>query len=363
MYEGALDLVGRRVPQHEQRIEPGERLERLGDLLACPFETLRLIDDDDGAVRGDHVDRPAGLEVVQHVVDPPVVLAGRVEGLDVDDHDLHSGVRTVSLELVQPAGVVDEGTGLGAVLLLEVVTGDLERLHDALTDRDGGDDDDVLAPSVAPVQLHDRLDIDVGLAGACLHLDVEVRCAWRGGAVLELIALRKVAARVELHGLDVPQELPVAQGDLGVAESGVVASALLTTHARVQAVADAVAAGLPGEAVDDGVDRIGLVLLMLELELHGDPWSVGAAVRNVGHTALRSGGCLRQRKGENMLTWGDAGGPVRRRCLLVFLMFECPAAQDRGPSEVAAANQRCGSCPPCACVSGDWRRERGADSR
>ncbi len=75
MHLGVLDLVSGGVPQDHQRVELGESFER----LVCT-ELLRLVDDDDGSVRLDDVDRLAGLEVVQFVVDAPLVLAGGVEG-------------------------------------------------------------------------------------------------------------------------------------------------------------------------------------------------------------------------------------------------------------------------------------------
>ena len=49
-----------------------------------------------------------------------------------------------------------------------------KRLLHALADGDARHDDDELAPAVALVQLEDRLDVAVGLAGAGLHLDVEI---------------------------------------------------------------------------------------------------------------------------------------------------------------------------------------------
>ena len=157
MHLGALDLVGGRVPQREQGVEPGQRLQRLRRLLRVALDLLRLVDDEDRPVGRDHVDRPAGLEVVEHLVDAAGVLAGGVERLDVDDHHLHAGVGGEPLQLVQPRRVVDERARLGAVELLEVLGGDVERLLHALADRDRRHDHDVLRPPVPLVQLHDRL--------------------------------------------------------------------------------------------------------------------------------------------------------------------------------------------------------------
>ena len=66
-----LDPVGRRVAEDHERVEA--RRATSSDL--CGADLLRLVDDDDRAVGADDVDRPAGLEVVELVVDAPVVLA------------------------------------------------------------------------------------------------------------------------------------------------------------------------------------------------------------------------------------------------------------------------------------------------
>lgn len=52
--------------------------------------------------------------------------------------------------------------------------GALERLDHAFADGHGGHHDDELGEAVFLVQLVDRADVDVGLAGARLHLDGEV---------------------------------------------------------------------------------------------------------------------------------------------------------------------------------------------
>ena len=118
---GVLDLVGSRVTQHHEGVELGQRVQGF-----VGANLLRLVDDDDRPVRLDNVDGLAGLEVVQDVIDTPLVLAGRVERLDVDDHHLHPGVRAEPLQLVELRRVVDERSGLGAVCLLKVLRGYVE---------------------------------------------------------------------------------------------------------------------------------------------------------------------------------------------------------------------------------------------
>jgi hypothetical protein len=89
---GAFDLVGRRVSQGISGVERPKCLQRLGRLLRITFDLLRLVDDEDRSVGSDDIDGPAGLEVVEHFVDPTGVLAGGIERLDVDDHHLHACV-------------------------------------------------------------------------------------------------------------------------------------------------------------------------------------------------------------------------------------------------------------------------------
>ncbi len=55
-----------------------------------------------------------------------------------------------------------------------MVFGDLERLVDAFLDRHRRHHDDELGEAVAPVQLEDRAQVDVGLARAGLHLHGEI---------------------------------------------------------------------------------------------------------------------------------------------------------------------------------------------
>ena len=55
-----------------------------------------------------------------------------------------------------------------------MILGNLERLVDHLLDGDGRYDDDELGEAVAFVQLEDRAQVDISLAGPRLHLHSEV---------------------------------------------------------------------------------------------------------------------------------------------------------------------------------------------
>ena len=104
-------------------------------------------------------------------------------------------------------------------MLLEVLRRYVERLLDPFANGDAWHDDDVLAPAVSFVQLHDRLDVDVGLSSSGLHLDIEIRCAWRRLAVLELG--RQGETLASLHGVEVVQKLCRIEHDLSVSETGI----------------------------------------------------------------------------------------------------------------------------------------------
>ena len=79
----------------------------------------------------------------------------------------------ISAELVQVGAVVDEEAGFLAVMLHKVICGDFEGLFHALTNCNGGNDHDKLAPAVLLVQLKHRLDIDIGFARAGFHFNIK----------------------------------------------------------------------------------------------------------------------------------------------------------------------------------------------
>jgi hypothetical protein len=162
-------------------------------------DALGLVDDDDGARGLDELDRLAARELVALLVDHVAPLlclgAGEVlaEGVDVDDQDLE---RVAGRELSEPVdfpGVVDEVLERQVVVEgAEVLGGDLDVLEDALADGNARNDDDELLEAVAMRQLKDRAEVDVGFAGAPLHLDGEVRA-------LPLLVGRPVKERPRLQ--------------------------------------------------------------------------------------------------------------------------------------------------------------------
>ena len=179
----AVDEVVR-VPVRGGVAQRAKRIECLDGLLGLlgRIDALRLVDDDDGPGGLDELDGlPAG-ELVALLVDDVALLlllgAGEVlaEGVDVDDQDLQ---RVADGELPQPVdllGVVDEVLERQVVVECPEMLGrDLDVLEHALADGHARHHDDELLEAVAPRQLEDRAQVDVGLAGAGLHLDGEMR--------------------------------------------------------------------------------------------------------------------------------------------------------------------------------------------
>ena len=177
IHQVVLLLVSCRVAQHEQRVEAGDALLGRASLLS---HLLGLVADDDGAVRSDDVDGPSAAELVALVEDDArrlvlcALLHRRVERLHVDDHAVYVARLGVRIQLGQVVRVVYEEPNLLVVLREEVLLGVLQALGHALADGDRWHHHDELAPAVQAVELEHRLGVDVGLAGARLHLDVQL---------------------------------------------------------------------------------------------------------------------------------------------------------------------------------------------
>src|SRR3546814_6818644 len=101
-----------------------------------------------------------------------VLLVDRAHG---DDHDLNGRAGGKVPHLAELGGIVEEIVeGLAGIEAFEMLLGDLERLVDALLDRDGRHDDHEFGEAETLVQLEDRAEVNVGLARPRLHFDGEV---------------------------------------------------------------------------------------------------------------------------------------------------------------------------------------------
>jgi hypothetical protein len=95
VHQVVLGAVGRRVAQHRQRTERGQR-----GTGPPALQPLRFVEDEHRPAPGEHVDRAAALEVVEFLVDAPA-LGGRVERLRVDHHHVDAGIGGERLQPVQ----------------------------------------------------------------------------------------------------------------------------------------------------------------------------------------------------------------------------------------------------------------------
>ena len=157
-----------------------------------------------------------------------------------------------------------------AIILATDLDADLIVLDDALIDGDTGHDDDELAEAVFLIEFVDRAEVDVGLAGAGLHLDGEVGVAPRIGA-----DAFKEQAFVHLEVHRAVEELAV--GVVGVLHGTDVGvqPASVELFVGVEVAYDALAqrrvgliAGHSCEDVHDALDGLLLVVeIRIELEL------------------------------------------------------------------------------------------------
>ena len=257
-----VDTVGpvsRGIAQRQKRIE---LLQPLLRLLA--LDGLRLVDDQDRVGLGDNVDRPAGAELVQLHVNAPRVLSPGVERLRIDDHGVDRAVRGKTVDFSELGGVVDKETDLPAVLLGEVFLRHVERLVNALADRDAGNDDDELAPAVMLVQFVHRLDVRIRLADARLHLDRQIVASFQlsGGGdpvrPLNFVQLLQntIVGKSRHNALVAPARVIFL-----LRQAPLIIDAPIHQIRRREV-------RLSGKNVDDRLGRVGLKLLTLEPQFH-----------------------------------------------------------------------------------------------
>ena len=163
--------VSRRIAERAEGIHGIECL--LATPLKASIHALGLVHDNDGTGGPNQVDGflAAGLlAVFVKVVD---VLF--VDGADRHDHDLNVGAGSEVAHLSELARIVEKVLeGDSGVEAFEMVLGYLDCLVDTLFDSDRGHHDNELVKAKALVQLKNRAQVHVGLAGAGLHLHGEV---------------------------------------------------------------------------------------------------------------------------------------------------------------------------------------------
>lgn len=254
--------VRRGVAENGERGQGSDGLFRLRRRI----DGLRLVDDDDGIRAGDELDGLAPVQPVVGAVDDVRLVLGlgvgeaAAERVDVDDHDLHGIARGKGADFVELRAVVDERVvGQVVVEVREMVAGDLDGFPDTLLDGEVRHDDDEFREAVDFMELKERTQVDVRLARAGLHLDIEVL------AVRQLLGGRE--AVLHLHAAQIFE-------DVGVGDFEPVADALRrlvdTRHGELRRDGEDVRlALLPVEEADDGSDG-GLLVVEggVKLEFH-----------------------------------------------------------------------------------------------
>ena len=161
-----------RITQRQQWVEGSQPFFRLLSLYA-----LRLVDDQNGIRLGDDVNRTAGAKLIEFHINAPRVFAAGIEGLRIDNHDVDRAVRSKAVDLRKLGRIVDKETDLLPVLRGEMVLRHLKRFVYAFADGDARHYDDKLTPTIVLVQLVHGLDIRIGLAYACFHLNGQIELA------------------------------------------------------------------------------------------------------------------------------------------------------------------------------------------
>ena len=265
----------RRIVEARDGAEAGDA--RLGGPAA---HLLRLVQDDDGVVGGDHIDRATACELVAlgihdaGLLGASALLHGRVERLHVDDHDVDIGTRREAVDIAQTTAVVDKVADGLAVLFKKVLLGILERFVDALADGDGRHHDDELGPAIETVELEHGLGVNVSLARARLHLHVKV---YRGGASSKRRRLDDAIAALNL--VNVLEQRSGAKGNRGIRVALGCLNLCLKTRQRFSAVAAHRATeitqiergariGLTGKDIGHRASSLSLIRLNFKLELH-----------------------------------------------------------------------------------------------
>ena len=270
------------VVEREKRIEGLQRL-----LRHVAAHLLGFIHDDDRAICGNDVNRAAALKFVALRVDnarflaPAILFQRSGEGLRVDNHHIDAAVGRKAVQMVQVGAGIDEEPRLLAVMLHEMVNGNLEGLLHTLANGDRRHDHDELAPAIVLVQLEHRFDIHIGFARAGFHFHIQRTASQplrKGSGLINLVVL--------LHVADVFQQLLIGQLQHFVQIAGIVyfihrnlirrKQAYLLIHrrehrlylAQIAAIGHAIGIGLSFERPHNAFDGVGLVLLYLKSKFH-----------------------------------------------------------------------------------------------
>ena len=254
----AVCTVGSRVAQGDHRVE---LFHPLFGLLA--LHRLRFINNQNRVRLCNNVNGPTGTELVQLHINTAGIFAFGIERLRIDDHDIDGTIRGKAVDFRQLCGVVDKEADLLAVLFCKVILCDLKRFIHTLTDGNTGHDHDKLTPAVMLVQLIHGLDIGVGFADTCFHLN--------GKVIVSLQLLGRLNLVGALDFLQVLQTHTVVQLWYNMFIAPACEACFHISLVNAPAVVDAVICGQVGLARKDvhhGFCGICLKFLVFELKFH-----------------------------------------------------------------------------------------------
>ena len=252
-------------------VQTKERIKFLKALLcgrAAHF--LGLVQNDDRTVGLDNVNRLSASKVIQFRANTSGILPSRIEGLDVDNHDIDIRALAEVVNLRQVFGIVNKETCLLAIVLHEVILHGLKAFADTFPDSDGGNNHYELTPAVLLIQLEHGFDVNIGLSRTCFHFHIQgagTQTATRQG-------LCKGDIIPALNTVHVSQELTEIQPYLVVGKAHV--QFLIRQHPvsdvslyfYIAAVCEAIIKRLTCKNAHHAVHSLRLVRLYGEFEFH-----------------------------------------------------------------------------------------------
>src|SRR6185503_8869676 len=235
----AIDEVVR-VPVRRRVSERAQRVQSANCFLSLlrRVNALGFVNDHDGTSGLNELDGPAAeaIPILVHYVAALLVLRAREvlsKGVNIDDLNLQRVARGKLAQTLRCLRGVNEVSKRQVVEDGSKMIGcDLNVLEDTFANRDARYHDHEFLETIATGQLKDGPEIDVGLAGACLHLDREMRARALpvGGSIKQVPGLdgfvRCIDAVADLDGAQVPAQLhtnhqkTVSEATLGLLLAG-----------------------------------------------------------------------------------------------------------------------------------------------
>lgn len=187
------------------------------------------------------------------------------KSLRIDYHCRYAAVLRKLVELLKVGTVIYKPSCFLAIILHKMVLEHTEALGHTLADGDARHYNNKLRPSVAAVELKHRLNIDVCLTGAGLHLHIEVHDAVSGS---QRSTRRDLVTNLDVA--DVIKKLLLVKLHICIAVSGflVFGEDMLLSRTKVAAILPGVTHGLTSKHCDGVLYGLRLVLLYLKLKFH-----------------------------------------------------------------------------------------------